>query len=96
MLRIIVSLLGITSTVIGGVYTQPVTNGSKMAQTLTESSPGTYLVDVVPSSNIAGIQGRLMRVAGTEIIVDCLGKSSTKVLIKYDGFKTSCRFKVSS
>lgn len=94
MLRTIISLAGIGCTLISGAYTAPVVKGAAMAQTLTESSPGSYLVNVT-ESNYNGTERRV-RVTGTEIIVDCRGLPSDKVLIKYDGFKASCRFRHSS
>lgn len=64
-----------------------------MAETLTQTSPGTYMVRVLPIEHGVTEYGNLAKVDESDIIVDCAGMESNQAIIKYDGYKTSCRFK---
>ena len=93
MLRLIFAAAGIACTFIGASYTKPVVAGSAMAETLTQTSPGTYLVNVKLASLRPTEEGTMVKVADSDIIVECRGPKADKALVKYDGFKTSCRFR---
>ena len=91
MLNQIVSVIAIAAVTYSGYFTKPVTIAEdlSMSPTLTQSSPGSYLQAVTPTSK-RGV--RNVKVNGTDIITECRGKLAPKAVIKYDGFKVSCRF----
>lgn len=91
MLNQIVSVIAIAAVTYSGYFTKPVTIAEdiNMAPTLTQSSPGTYLQSVSLTSK-RGMPR--VKVDNTDIITECRGKPAPKAVIKYDGFKVSCRF----
>jgi len=91
MLNQIVSVIAIAAVTYSGYFTKPVTiaENLSMSPTLTESSPGTYLQSVTPTSK-RGV--RKVKIDNTDIITECRGKLAPKAIIKFDGFTLSCRF----
>lgn len=96
MLKTLISLISVGCALVATAYTKPVTASSNMPATLTESSPGSYVVAVSIASPYITTKGRLVRIDGSDVVVECVGKPSSSARIKYDGFKTSCRFLASS
>lgn len=91
MLNQIVSVIAIAAVTYSGYFTKPVTitEDLSMSPTLTQTAPGTYLQDVTLTSKRGP---RRVKINNTDIITECRGKLAPKAIIKYDGFKVTCRF----